>query len=142
MKDSLTIGETAEMFGIAASALRYYEDEGLMEPVPRNRAGRRVYGPKELRRIRFILTLRNAGIPVDAIRRYVDLFYEGSGTIPVRKQILTDHLNLLKEEAAQLNEVIRQLEEIIETYEDTLMKREMDSRRSDPAYGKRNNGNS
>ena len=135
MKDFYSVGETAKMFGIAASALRYYESEGLLEPVPKNESGRRVYGPKELRRIRFIVTLRDAGIPVEGIRQYVDLLYAGAETLPERKQILIDHLDRLKQEAESLNELIAQLEQMISTYEDTFMKREMDSRKADPDYG-------
>jgi|GEM_PF-1028392 len=132
-----SVGEIAKIFGIAPSALRWYENEGLLDPVSRNKSGTRVYGEKELRRINFILTLRNAGITVKEIRRYIDLFYKGVETIPERKQILVSQLERLKDEAERLNAVIVHLEEIINTYEDTLMKREMDSRSKDPEYGKR-----
>ena len=43
----------------------------------------------------------------------------------------------LKEEEKRLHAVIIQLEEMIDTYEDTLMKREMDSRSRDPEYGRK-----
>ena len=135
MEKFYSVGETAKMFGIAPSALRYYESEGLLEPVPKNEGGRRVYGTKEIRRIRFIITLREAGISVEGIRQYVDLFYAGAETIGERKQILVDHLDRLKQEAERLNELISQLEEMINTYEDTFIKREMDSRTADPFYG-------
>ena len=137
MKKFYSVGEAAEKFGIAPSALRWYESEGLLDPVERNESGRRVYGENELRRINFILTLRNAGIPVEEIRRYVDLFHEGAETIPERKQILISQLERLKEEEKRLHAVIIQLEEMIDTYEDTLMKREMDSRSRDPEYGRK-----
>ena len=137
MKKYFSIGETAEHFGIAASALRWYETEGLLEPVARNESGRRVYGEKEFRRINFILTLRNAGIPVEGIKNYVDLFYAGAGTIPERKQILIEQLEELKEESRRLNAVIDQLEEMINNYESTIMKREMDSRAKDSMYGRK-----
>ena len=135
MKDYVSIGEAARKYGLAPSALRWYESEGLLDAVPKSESGHRMYGPKEFRRINFIVTLRNAGVPVEEIRRYVELFHEGEQTIPVRKQILIDRLALLKEEAEKLNEVIRQLENMVENYESTLMKRELDSRRSDPHYG-------
>ena len=135
MKDFFTIGETARKFDLAPSALRWYEAEGLLDPVTKNESGHRMYGKKEFRRINFIVTLRNAGVPVEEIRRYVELFHEGEQTIPIRKQILIDRLDLLKEEARRLNDVISQLQSMIDNYEDTLMKRELDSRRSDPHYG-------
>ncbi len=135
MKDHYSIGEIAGQFHIPPSTLRYYENEKLLDPVQRDESGRRVYTGREMRRINFILTLRNAGIPVEEIRQYVSLFHEGEHTIPVRKKILTDRLDALKEEAQRLNDVIRLLEDMVDNYEDTLMKRELDSRRNDPHYG-------
>ena len=135
METNYTIGEIAELFGLAQSTLRYYESEGLLDPVQRNEGGRRIFTQKEIRRIRFILTLRNAGIPVEEIKQYVKLFHEGVHTIPERKQILVSRLDILKDEVNKLNAVIQDLEEIIRSYEDTLMKRELDSRRNDPNYG-------
>lgn len=134
-KMKYTIKETAEHFGISAPTLRYYEKEGLLDPVEKNQSGHRIYGEKEFRRISFIMTLRTAGIPVEDIRRYVDLFHQGPGTIPERKQMLEDQLSELRNEAEKLNEVIRRLEGIINNYEETLMKRELTSRKEDPFYG-------
>jgi MerR family transcriptional regulator, copper efflux regulator len=47
------IEEVARRFGLAASALRYYERRGLLEPASRH-AGRRWYGRTELRRLAII----------------------------------------------------------------------------------------
>ncbi len=135
MKKTYSIGEAAAKFNIPQSTLRYYESEELLDPVQRDESGRRIFTGREFRRINFILTLRNAGVPVEEIRRYVSLFHEGEHTIPIRKQILTDRLDALKEEAKRLDEVIVTLQEMIDSYEDTLMKRELESRRKDPHYG-------
>ena len=132
----LSAGETAAMFSIAASTLRYYESEGLLDPVKRSESGRREYGEKEFRRIRFVLMLREAGIPVEEIKKYVALFHEGVSTIPERKQILNEQLIRLKEEVVRMNAVISALEDMVENYDSTIMKRELDSRQKDPEYGK------
>ncbi len=134
-KMKYTIKQTAEHFGISAPTLRYYEKEGLLDPVGKNQSGHRMYGEREFRRINFILTLRMAGVPVEDIRRYVALFHQGAETIPERKQMLEDQLSELRNEAKKLNEVIRRLEGIIDNYEETLMKRELTSRKEDPFYG-------
>jgi MerR family transcriptional regulator, copper efflux regulator len=47
------IDKVARRFGLAASALRYYERRGLLEPASRH-AGRRWYGRTELRRLAII----------------------------------------------------------------------------------------
>jgi DNA-binding transcriptional MerR regulator len=48
------IDEVARRLGLRASAIRYYEERGLVEPVSR-RSGRRWYGPSEIRRLAVIL---------------------------------------------------------------------------------------
>ena len=58
--DLLTIGELAEQLGIATSALRYYEELGLLEPAER-RAGRRHYRRSAVETVGSILFLRDVG---------------------------------------------------------------------------------
>src|SRR5262245_17222541 len=62
----MQIGELARQTGIAASALRYYEDLGLL-PAPVRKSGRRVYGDAALDRIAFIQFARACGFRLDEI---------------------------------------------------------------------------
>lgn len=57
----LPIEEVARRLGIRASAIRYYEERGLVVPASR-RAGRRWYGPAELRRLAIILYWKESGL--------------------------------------------------------------------------------
>lgn len=59
----LTIGEVAARTGVAASALRFYEDEGLLSP-SRTDAGHRRYPRELLRRVSFIRAAQEVGIPL------------------------------------------------------------------------------
>jgi MerR family transcriptional regulator, redox-sensitive transcriptional activator SoxR len=64
--DELTIGEVATRSGVAPSALRFYEAEGLI--CSRRTAGnQRRYERATLRRVAFIQAGRVAGIPLEAI---------------------------------------------------------------------------
>jgi MerR family transcriptional regulator, copper efflux regulator len=49
----IPIDEVARRFAIRSSAIRYYEERGLLAPASRH-AGRRWYGPPELRRLAII----------------------------------------------------------------------------------------
>ncbi|MBX3485930.1 MerR family transcriptional regulator [Phenylobacterium sp.] len=60
MSEVLSIGEVARRFGLRASALRYYEDIGLVRPSAR-RAGQRHYGDAALRRLALVQLLRHRG---------------------------------------------------------------------------------
>lgn len=64
----LSIGEAAARAGLNASALRYYEAEGLIRSV-RSAGGRRHFARSELRRIAFIRAAQSAGLTLDEIRR-------------------------------------------------------------------------
>jgi MerR family transcriptional regulator, redox-sensitive transcriptional activator SoxR len=64
---SLTIGTLAARSGVATSALRFYEDEGLLRST-RTDAGHRRYAPDALRRVAFIRMAQRVGIPLAEIR--------------------------------------------------------------------------
>jgi DNA-binding transcriptional MerR regulator len=61
------IGDAARRSGLAPSAIRYYEAEGLLD-APRGPDGRRRYGPAELRTLAFIAMGRELGLGLAGIR--------------------------------------------------------------------------
>jgi DNA-binding transcriptional MerR regulator len=63
----MRIGEAARRLGLAPSAIRYYEAEGLLD-APRGPDGRRRYGPAELRTLAFIAVSRELGLGIAGIR--------------------------------------------------------------------------
>ena len=71
MPDELTIGEVAARSGIATSALRFYEAQGLIT-ASRSTGNQRRYARAVLRRIALIQAGRAAGIPLERIRSALD----------------------------------------------------------------------
>ncbi|MEV6635182.1 redox-sensitive transcriptional activator SoxR [Actinoplanes sp. NPDC051470] len=65
--DSLTIGDFAARAGVAASALRFYEKEGLIRST-RTGGNQRRYQRGELRRVAFIKIAQQVGVSLDEIR--------------------------------------------------------------------------
>ena len=74
--DSLTVTEVARRSGFAASALRYYEDQGLIEAT-RSSTGRRLYERSVLRRLAFIRAASNIGLSLGEIRDELDRLPRG-----------------------------------------------------------------
>jgi MerR family redox-sensitive transcriptional activator SoxR len=66
MGDVLTIGEVAERSGVATSALRFYEDKGLIQ-AERNNAGHRRYPRAVIRRVAFIVFAQRIGLTLEEI---------------------------------------------------------------------------
>lgn len=63
----LTIGELAERTGVATSALRFYEERGLLYP-ERNDSGHRRYQRPLARRVAFIVFAQRVGLTLDRRR--------------------------------------------------------------------------
>ncbi len=63
----LSIGELAARAGVATSALRYYEEQGLVAST-RNAGGQRQFGKATLRRIAFIRAAQSAGLSLEQIK--------------------------------------------------------------------------
>ncbi|MET0901640.1 MAG: MerR family transcriptional regulator [Acidimicrobiales bacterium] len=66
MDASLTIGEVARRAGVATSAVRFYERQGLLQADARQ-SGQRRYREQTLRRLVFIGLLQDAGLSLDEI---------------------------------------------------------------------------
>lgn len=63
----ISIGDLAKRSGLAASALRYYEAEGLIAAA-RSAGGRRYFRKADLRRVAFIRAAQSVGLSIGAIR--------------------------------------------------------------------------
>ena len=69
----MPIGALARMAGLAASAIRYYESEGLL-PKPIRRGGQRRYSSQDLGRVRIIQLALSAGFTVAETRTFLTGF--------------------------------------------------------------------
>jgi MerR family redox-sensitive transcriptional activator SoxR len=65
--EDLTIGALSQRTGVATSALRYYESEGLIH-ADRSPGGQRRYARATLRRVSFIRIAQQVGLSLDEIR--------------------------------------------------------------------------
>ncbi len=69
----LSITQVCAETGLSARTVRYYEELGLLPGVRRRAGGRRVYGPDEVERLRFIQRLQILGLPLAEIRELNDV---------------------------------------------------------------------
>lgn len=82
----LTIGEVARRAGITASAIRYYENAGLLPP-PERLSGQRRYQPSVLGRLALIRGAQRAGFTIAEIRALLYGFTEDTAP-PERWQVM------------------------------------------------------
>jgi DNA-binding transcriptional MerR regulator len=79
-RDDLSIAEVRSLAGISARTLRYYEELGLLPGVRRRAGGRRIYGPDELERLRFISRLKALGLSLAEIKELNAVYGIGGST--------------------------------------------------------------
>ena len=111
--DLLPIGVIAERAGVATSALRYYEDVGLLLP-ERTASGRRAYRREVLRRIAFIQAAQRVGLTLDEIRAAMATLPEG------RTPTKEDWARLSRSWRARLDAEIASLEKLRDELTDCI----------------------
>ena len=73
----MKVSEFAKRAGVAASAIRFYEREGVLPPASRSGAGYRQYDDTDLNRVRVLTTLRSLGLDLQEAGRLASMCSEG-----------------------------------------------------------------
>jgi MerR family redox-sensitive transcriptional activator SoxR len=112
MPASLTIGEVARRAGVRTSAIRYYEEAGLLEE-PERVGGKRRYDEEALRRLALIRDAKRAGFTLGEIRTLLHGFPAGTGAAQRWQALASEKLVEVDETIAQLCETREPLEEAL-----------------------------
>lgn len=80
-KAGLSIGALARRTGLAVSAIRYYESQGLLEPW-RNAGGQRRFQRADIRRLSFVMVAQQFGFSLPRIRALLDRLPGGRTPTP------------------------------------------------------------
>jgi DNA-binding transcriptional MerR regulator len=115
-KEALSVGEAAARVGLTTHTLRWYEQEGLVEPVGRDSAGRRRYTREDLDWLVLLTRLRRTGMPVRDMRRYAELVRLGESTRAERLALLTAHRDRVLARMADLEQDLKVLDFKIDLY--------------------------
>lgn len=99
----LTIGQVAKRTGLAVSAIRYYESEGLIT-ANRNRGGHRRFARAQIRRVSFILIAQKFGLTLPHIKKVLAQLPDE------RTPNAQDWARISKGLRVHLNQKIRELE--------------------------------
>ena len=125
----MTIAEVSRKYDISADTLRYYERIGLIPPVPRTRGGLRDYGEESCGWIQLMKCMRAAGVQIEALIEYVDLFQQGDATLDARKALLVEQRDQLVSRMAEMQAPLDLLNQKIDRYEQGMMTAEQQLRR-------------
>ncbi|QNO15413.1 MerR family transcriptional regulator [Alkalicella caledoniensis] len=126
----MRIAEVSKKFDISQDTLRYYERIGLIPSVNRNESGIRDYSEDDCRWVEFVKCMRGAGLQIEVLNEYLDLFQKGDSTIEARKELLIEQRNLLAEKMEEIKATVERLDNKIDRYEQGLMVKEKLLRRT------------
>jgi len=116
VEKTYTIQEASEEMDISAHTLRYYEKIGLLQSIQREENGRRVYSEEDLGWVYWLKLLRDSGMTIQMMKRYVDVTRAGDHTINERCAILEDHRDHLRSKIDRLQVILEKLEKKVEFY--------------------------
>jgi MerR family transcriptional regulator, aldehyde-responsive regulator len=112
-----TIKEVSNKVNLSAYTLRYYEKEGLLPYVQRNKHGNRLFGDEDIEWIGLICCLRDTGMPVAEIKRYVDLCMKGDETVQTRRQIILNQKAFIEKQIEEMQVHLTRINKKLEYYD-------------------------
>ena len=109
---SYTITQLVREFDLTSRTIRFYEDQGLLNPV---REGRnRIYSPRDRTRLKLILRGKRLGLSLQEIRELMDMYESPQDTAQQLQcflKVLDVHKQKLKQ---QLKDIEGMLGEIVQ----------------------------
>ena len=114
----MNIKVVSEKTGVSADTIRYYERIGLIPPVKRDKNGVRNLDDEDIRWIEFSRHMREAGVSIEALIEYIELFKNGDdANIPARVGILCDERDEMQKRIDIMQSALDRLNYKIDNYE-------------------------
>ena len=110
-----TTGEIAKLCGVSVRTVQYYDSRNILVPSELSEGGRRLYSEDDLKRMRIICFLREAGVPINSIS---ELFAEEhpekviSILLDQQEQTLREELEEQQKKLSIVETIKRELKEV------------------------------
>lgn len=86
-RETYSIGDLAQEFDVTPRAIRFYEDEGLLNP--RREGSRRIYSKRDYVRLKLVLRGKRLGLSLAQVREMFDLYDAARDERPQLEKFLT-----------------------------------------------------
>ena len=99
------IGDLAISLGLTTRTIRYWEEVGIIESVQRSDGATRGFTPYYVRRIKFIIKLKELGLTIKEMQDLYAAYGEAKQTermIPRLVEILDEHIDKIDEKMSKL----------------------------------------
>jgi DNA-binding transcriptional MerR regulator len=122
-EDYQQIGELARSLGVTARTLRLYEQLGLIDPPQRTDGGIRFYTKEDIRRIKFVLKVKELGLSLKQMQDLAEIYRQTKTEeriMPRLIELLDSHTDAIHRKIEKLSSLARDIAEfrksIVEYY--------------------------
>jgi DNA-binding transcriptional MerR regulator len=117
---SYTISQVAEKMGVTVPTLRYYDNEGLLPFLDKKPDGTRVFKDEDFQGLAIITCMKNSGMPIKDIKKYMDLCEQGDTSLQERLEIFFERKEAVQKQMEELNKVMETINHKIWYYETAI----------------------
>ena len=118
MPHDLHIGDIARRTGRSIHTIRWYEAQGLIPGVVRDKGGRRLYSERHVGWLDLMERLRCTGMSIAEMRKYTALAKQGSATLKDRRALLAGHRARVRETIGRWGEALALLDAKVDYYDE------------------------
>lgn len=104
-----SIGEVSEMFDLPVSTLRYYDKEGLLTGLEKDKSGNRKFNENNLEALRVIECLKKSGMQIKDIKEFMHWCSLGNKTITKRKNMFLKQKENIESEIKELQKALNMI---------------------------------
>ena len=115
---SLRIGEVARRTGLPVKTIRYYCDEGLLQPKARSAGGYRLFDEENLADLALIRALRAMDVSIPELTRILEVRREGVCNCAVLKDSIAAKVVYIDERIHELAAMKHELARLLESWQD------------------------
>ena len=106
--------------GLTYQGLKFYCNEGLVPNVKRDQNNRRIFDERDLAWIKSLTCLRDCGMGIREMRKYLELCLQGPSTIPERKEILNAKKAEVEKQLAVVKATLKFIDRKQKFYDEVL----------------------
>ena len=112
--DQQQIGELSRSLGVTARTLRLYEQLGLIDPPQRTEGGIRFYTKDDIRRIKFVLKVKELGLSLKQMQELAEIYRQSKvpdRIMPRLIEILDAHTDAIHRKIGKLSSLAKDISE-------------------------------
>jgi DNA-binding transcriptional MerR regulator len=115
---SLRIGEVARRTGLPVKTIRYYCDEGLLQPRARSESGYRLFDEENLAELTIIRSLRAMDVSIPELARILEVRRAGVCNCSLLKGSIADKMASIDQRISELRTMKDELARLLDSWQD------------------------